>query len=70
MKTLFEQLSTENQTLVKETNNIDLIESLNEKKFVQDLTIKDLVDITNIFNLNHYNKSCSSTLLDVFALFK
>lgn len=70
MKTLFEQLSPENQNLVLAFNNIDLTESLNKKKYAQDLTVRDLVMLTDIFQLNHYSKSFSGTLLDVFALFK
>jgi hypothetical protein len=69
MQTLFEQLSAENQNLVIEFGNIDLTESLNNKKYAQDLTVRDLVMITDIFKLNHYSKSFSGTVLDVFALF-
>lgn len=70
MKTLFEQLSPENQKKVIKFQNIDLTESLNTKHWFIQLNVRDLVMLSDIFKLNHYDCSFAWTMSAISDLFK
>ena len=69
MKTLFEQLTPENQALVANFNNIDLTESLNKHKYFHNLDARALFMMVDIFNLNKWDISFSSAAHSISKLF-
>lgn len=69
MKTLFEQLTTENQTKVSDFNNCDLTDSLNKNKYFTQLNARDLYMLVDIFGFNKYDISFASAMLSIKNLF-
>jgi len=70
MKTLFEQLTTENQALIVNFQNIDLTHSLNTNGYFTQLNARDLYMLADIFGFNKYDISFASAMLSISNLFK
>jgi hypothetical protein len=69
MKTLFEQLSPENQEKVQNFNNIDLMDSLHTIGYFTQLNARDLYMLADIFGFNKYDISFASAMLSISNLF-
>lgn len=68
-KSLFNQLSPENQKKVTDFRNIDLTESLNTNKYFTQLNAKHLYMLADIFGFNQYDISFSKAMLSISQLF-
>jgi hypothetical protein len=68
-KTLFNQLSPENQAKVLGFQNIDLTDSLNTNQYFTQLNARDLYMLSDIFNLNHCDISFAKAMLSISELF-
>ena len=71
MKTLFEQLTPENQQLTQNHGiHLDLMISLNKHNYFNQLTATDLYSIAEIFGFISYDISFTKALLSISELFK
>lgn len=70
MKTLFEQLSLENQEAIVKFQNCDLTDSLNTNKYFTQLNARDLYMLSDIFGFNRYDISFANAMLSISELFK
>jgi len=70
MKTLFEQLSPENQEKVQNFKNIDLMDSLHTKTYFHQLSARDLMMLVDIFEVNRYDVSFAKAMLTILESFK
>ena len=69
-KSLFNQLSQENQAKVSDFNNCDLTDSLNTNKYFTQLNARDLYMLADIFGFNRYDISFAKAMLSISELFK
>lgn len=69
MKTLFEQLSPENQEKVQNFKNIDLMDSLHTKTHFHQLSARDLMMLVDIFDVNRYDISFAKAMLTILESF-
>lgn len=68
-KSLFEQLTVENQQKVVDFRNIDLTDSLNYHKYFTQLNARDLYMLADIFGFNRYDISFANAMLSISKLF-
>jgi hypothetical protein len=69
-KSLFESLTIENQEKIQNFKNIDLMDSLHKNHYFTQLNARDLFMLSDIFDLNKYDISFASAMLQISNLFK
>jgi hypothetical protein len=68
-KSLFEKLTLENQSKFDIVKDLDLMNSLHAKNFFMELTSKDLFELSIMFELDKYDISFTSAMLQISNLF-
>ena len=67
---LFEKLTLENQTIIQSMDESKLMDSLKSKNHFIELNARDLFELSELFNLNKYDISFTSAMLQISNLFK